>query len=181
MKFYTSDIHADHFNVIKLSHRPFNSIEELQSVIITNWNNKVSDGDDVYILGDSCFKAKTLRDMLPKLNGVKHLLRGNHDYKEINKLEILSKVPENKKEFKNVFFHGDLHSINDDGRHVVLCHYPIHEWHNSLRGSIHLHGHCHGNIGLNFKENAYEVGVDARNYEPVTLDEILNWEFSRYR
>jgi len=176
MKFYTSDIHADHRNVLTLSCRPFKDIEEFQSVFISNWNRKVSAGDDVYILGDSAFKATTIREMLPKLNGNKHILRGNHDYDEINKLEKLSKLPENKKEFSNVWFHGDLHTVTDDGKLIVLCHYPIYEWHCSLRGSLHLHGHCHSNIGLSYKTNAYEVGVDARNYEPVTLHEILNWK-----
>ena len=175
MKYYTADLHLDHKRVIELSKRPFKDLEEQQSALISNWNAKVEAGDDVYILGDSCFKATTLRWVLPKLNGNKHILRGNHDYDELRKLEKLASQPENKKEFSNVWFHGDLHTLKDDGQYIVLCHYPIHEWHKALRGSIHLHGHTHGDIGRNFKENAYEVGVDARNYEPVTLNEILNW------
>ena len=176
MKFYTADLHLDHRNVIKLSKRPFNDIDELQSAIIRNWNAKVSEGDDVYILGDSAFKATTLRYILPKLNGTKHILRGNHDYKEINKLERLAAEPQNKKEFKNVHFHGDIHSVSDDGQHIVLCHYPIYEWHKYQRGSLHYHGHCHHNIGRSFKDRAYDVGVDGWNFTPVTTQEILSYK-----
>ena len=176
MKYYTSDLHLDHKRVLELSKRPFSSIDEMQTVLIANWNAKVSAGDDVYILGDSAFKATTLRWILPVLNGNKHIIRGNHDYDEVRKIEKLANEPENKREFKNVWFHGDLHNVNDGDHYVMMCHYPMEEWHKSQKGSIHLHGHCHGNKGLNFKENAYEVGVDARNYEPVTLEEILNWK-----
>jgi calcineurin-like phosphoesterase family protein len=75
----------------------------------------------------------------------------------------------------NVTYHRDILNIKDNGRKVVLCHYPIHEWDGYYNGAIHIHGHTHSNIGVSFREGAYDAGVDARNFEPVTLDEMINW------
>lgn len=53
MNFYTSDLHLGHANVIKFDNRPFANIDEMDQRIITRWNERVSDDDTVYILGDA--------------------------------------------------------------------------------------------------------------------------------
>lgn len=52
MIYYTADLHFGHANIIKLCHRPFASIEEMDEKLIEKWNNKVKNGDTVYIVGD---------------------------------------------------------------------------------------------------------------------------------
>ena len=171
MKFYTADTHWDHANIIKLCNRPFKSIQEMQEVMINNWNARVGVSDDVYILGDFSFGATIFYEYATKLNGVKHFIVGNHDHEAYKKAQVMTS---NTKGIKNIFFHGDIWSVKDDNVRVVLCHYPIYEWEGSFKGAIHFHGHCHGNIGKSFKTNAYDVGVDVWNFTPVTLKEILN-------
>ena len=52
MKYYTSDLHFGHKNIIKYEDRPFSSIEEMDEALIDKWNKKVKKNDEVYILGD---------------------------------------------------------------------------------------------------------------------------------
>jgi hypothetical protein len=52
---FTGDWHLSHKNVLKLSNRPFETIEEHDEAIINNFNKFVKSEDDVYILGDISF------------------------------------------------------------------------------------------------------------------------------
>ena len=52
MNYFISDLHLGHKNVLKFDNRPFINIEEHDKTIIDNWNSKVNDKDDVYVLGD---------------------------------------------------------------------------------------------------------------------------------
>ena len=52
MNYFISDLHLGHKNVLKFDNRPFINIEEHDKTIIDNWNSKVNDNDDVYVLGD---------------------------------------------------------------------------------------------------------------------------------
>ena len=82
--FMTSDLqlHFSHNNILKYcpDSRPFSSIEEMDEKIVENWNNKVTEHDFVYILGDISFgKPSYTCEILKRLNGKKYLIMGNHD------------------------------------------------------------------------------------------------------
>ena len=57
MIYYTSDLHFGHRNVLKFDNRPFANVDEMDLVLIENWNNRVQPDDTVYILGDFCYKS----------------------------------------------------------------------------------------------------------------------------
>ena len=40
--FFTSDTHFGHANIIRLCNRPFQNVEEMNEVLIENWNKVVS-------------------------------------------------------------------------------------------------------------------------------------------
>lgn len=42
VKFYISDLHLGHDNIIRFDNRPFGSVEEMTEEIIDNWNSVVS-------------------------------------------------------------------------------------------------------------------------------------------
>ena len=78
MKYYTSDLHFGHNNIIKYENRPFNSVDEMDEYLIYKWNNKVKKGDEVYIIGDFGFcKGERANELLDRLNGRKYLIKGN--------------------------------------------------------------------------------------------------------
>ena len=81
MKYYISDLHLFHENAIKFEHRPFESVQEMHEVILKNWNDRVMNGDFVYLLGDMSLRGKNedLIAFVARLKGRKVLIRGNHD------------------------------------------------------------------------------------------------------
>lgn len=171
MNFYTSDLHLFHNNIIRLCNRPYNNIDEMHEDIIKKWNAKVKPTDQVYILGDLSFTCKNIKDLyniLKRLNGQKHLIKGNHDYRWLSDLSKFT----NENMFVSV---SDYKTIKDNGNHVVLFHYPIEDWEGRYHGAIHLYGHIHNSNNISTSlENRYNVGVDVNNFEPKSLDELIN-------
>ncbi|MDO5358956.1 MAG: hypothetical protein Q4E80_06235 [Slackia faecicanis] len=55
--YYISDTHFGHANIIRLSNRPFLDIAEMNAELIARWNAKVTDDDDVYMLGDFAYRS----------------------------------------------------------------------------------------------------------------------------
>ena len=43
MIYYISDLHFGHLRCIEMDKRPFSSIEEMDRILIENWNNKVNE------------------------------------------------------------------------------------------------------------------------------------------
>ena len=169
MIYYTSDQHFCHNNIIKLCNRHFNNILDMDFQLESLWNRKVRPEDTVYILGDLFFKQGNIEDVksiLNHLHSKKILIKGNHDnfLNQINWRDYFDKV-------------CDYLKIKYNGRDVILCHYPIEEWDGFFRGSYHLYGHVHNNDnGLRKFKRRYNVGVDVNDFEPKTLDELINKE-----
>ena len=171
MIYYTSDLHLNHKNIIRLCNRPFQSVEEMNDTLVRNWNNKVKPTDEVYFLGDFCWGKDTANDRyeivkyLNRLNGRKYFITGNHDY-NFGKRQSVDGYCEWVRNYAE---------IRDNGRNVVLFHYPIEDWDGKYRGSYHLFGHIHNNTPeLNTKiPNRFNVCVDVNDFEPKTLDELI--------
>lgn len=78
-KFYISDLHLGHKNILAFDNRPFFNLKEMTETIISNWNSVVGKNDSVYVLGDMFWNNSEIPIVLPKLNGTKYLIKGNHD------------------------------------------------------------------------------------------------------
>ena len=57
MIYLTSDLHLYHKSFI-YEPRGFHSAEEMNAAIEKNWNELITDEDDVYVLGDIIFKGE---------------------------------------------------------------------------------------------------------------------------
>ena len=79
MVYFTSDLHLGHSNIISLCNRPFANIEEMDKVLIENWNRKVKKNDTVYVMGDIVWDKKKVAYYMEQLTGRKTLVIGNHD------------------------------------------------------------------------------------------------------
>lgn len=178
-KLYISDWHYGHANVLGFDNRPFVNVEQMNEELIRRWNNAVSDGDLVYILGDMFWcSPKQATPIMEQLNGQKILVKGNHDRWHDSK-------------FDKLFVKIDEYiETEDNGRKVVLCHYPIPCFKNHFYGWVHLYGHVHNSFEWNMMEhqrflmeelydrqcNMINVGamMPWMDYTPRTLDEIEN-------
>ena len=157
-----SDTHFGHENSLKWTDnegnklRPFNTVEELNNTMITNWNNIVNEQDHVYHLGDVVINKKYL-ELVKQLKGHKRICLGNHDCYS-NKL------------YYEVGF-KELYGVRVfPGLKCILSHIPIHpeclkeDW-------INVAGHTHSN---NLNDRRYiNVSVEQINYTPVLLEDIL--------
>ena len=124
MIYFTADLHFGHGKIIKYCKRPFKCADEMNEILINQWNHVVKPTDTVYVLGD--FAMGDPRPYLERLYGDIYLIPGDHDkVRKWPKDQVLSKIH---------FYRA---------QHVVLCHYPILAWPRSHYGSWHLHGHCH--------------------------------------
>lgn len=177
--FFTSDLHLGHKNVITSCGRNFTDVEEMNAVLIGNWNRKVTQEDEVYILGDFSYRSGVhVGTYLEQLNGQKHLLIGNHDIKWLKNVEDPSVY------FESV---AQMGTINMENKLITLTHYPMLEWNRSRYArdqetstSWLIHGHIHNNRDTATFEYirehlpcALNAGADVNNYEPVTFEELL--------
>ena len=168
MNYYTADLHFGHENVIKFDNRPFADTNEMDRILIENWNFRVRKEDNVYIVGDFCYRSdRSAAYYLKKLNGHKFLIIGNHE-KAILEDEEASAYFEEKD--KMMF-------VKEGSERLVLCHFPLAEWNGYYRGAWHIYGHIHNRTEETFlfmrtKERALNAGCMINNYMPVTFEEL---------
>jgi calcineurin-like phosphoesterase family protein len=156
--FFTADTHWGDHRVLNIGKRPFGSVAEMDTALVERWNSVVAPEDTVWHLGDVARRLDGLAERLAALNGTKHLIRGNNDPAGIAEVPRWASV-------------ADYAELEEDGRKLVLCHYPFRSWNGQGRGSIDLHGHSHGR--LKPMPRQFDVGVDPRDWRPVTLAELL--------
>ena len=163
MIWFTSDTHFGHANIIKYSDRPFADIQEMDETLIANWNERVKPDDTVWHLGDVSFhnSART-RAIIDRLNGTKCLVLGNHDHRASKMLELgFDMVDE-----KTAVVHRNI------PKPLYLSHRP--QYREDVRW-IQLCGHVHNQWATKRYTNGLiiiNVGVDVRDYAPVSIEEI---------
>ena len=176
MNYYFSDMHFGHNNIIRFDGRPFTDTEQMREAIINNWNERVKDEDTVYVLGDAFFKGEAASiEIMERLNGHKHLIRGNHD-RVRGKLSLHWDAI------------NDYDEIKDGEYQVVLSHYPMMFYNRQHYGAVMLYGHVHNSREWKFvekwKRELWDEGIPATiinvgcmmeyvNYRPCTLEELL--------
>ena len=80
MIYYIADMHFGHTNVIRFDNRPFADTEQMDEVLIQNWNERVTADDTVYVLGDAFWKNEenSIRQPFYALLGASATLAGEH-------------------------------------------------------------------------------------------------------
>lgn len=168
MTYFTSDQHFGHANIIRFCDRPFTTVDEMDRAMLTKWNERVTDADDVWILGDLFFRSARVKTILEQLKGRKHLILGNHDSSWISRLE-------RSKYFVSV---AEIY-IGKIGEHqVTMCHYPMLSWPQD-RDSYMIYGHIHNHVNADYwpliqkRERMLNAGVEVNGFAPVTFDELV--------
>lgn len=168
---FTSDLHIGHANIIKYCNRPFTSVDEMNETLLKNWNNKVKPGDNVYCVGDIALcRPEQAVEWLRQANGNKFLVEGNHDRGCLKDRAFrecfiwISPLREIKIPDPDVKDYGE--------QRITLCHYSMNVWNKSHHGAWQLFGHSHGTLPENPTSRSMDVGVDARNYAPISYQEV---------
>jgi calcineurin-like phosphoesterase family protein/2'-5' RNA ligase len=159
--FVISDLHLGHANIIRYCSRPFphDAVDEMDRVLIKNWNYTVKPGQRIFHIGDLCYGpyAKNPSEYLQRLNGAISLIRGNHD--EGVKTAV-------RKE-----------TLVHQGIPFLLVHDPD-DVAETFSGWV-IHGHHHNNDlehypFINFEERRVNVCAEVVRYQPVSLSDLCN-------
>ena len=159
MIYFIADTHFSEENIRLYENRPFESVAEMNDVLVQHWNARVNSNDEVYVLGD--FGADGQEALiLEQLNGRKFLVKGNHDvranqyyrdcgFEEVYDCPILIKG----------FW--------------ILSHEPLYV--NTNMPYANLFGHVHNSpIFRTYSSQHYCVSVERINYTPISFDEIAS-------
>lgn len=158
--FFISDTHFSHSNICKFINydgskvRPWDDVQEMDEMLIKNWNNIIRPDDKIYHLGDVCMTKKALDSVMPRLMGKKRLIRGNHD---------LCSTKDYLKYFDEIY---GVRVLDD----LVLSHIPLNTECITQRYGVNVHGHLHNNV---IKNGLYfNVSVERINYIPIAYEDL---------
>ena len=155
-----SDPHFDSQNIIRNCHRPFASVDEMNAVIIRNYNLTVNKQDICYWLGDVMYDASKEKvfKILSRMRGRKYLIMGNHDRNHSETWWLSCG-------FDKVF----AHPIYDAEHYILLSHEPLPEF--GLNPPIvNYHGHIHNqDYDLPDHDQCINVCLEKTDYKPVPL------------
>ena len=165
MIYYIADMHFGHKNAIRFDHRPFPDTDYMDEYMIQSWNGRVTEDDTVYVLGDAFWKNEENNvKILQRLNGHKHLIKGNHD-------RVQGRLRFHWESIR------DYAEINDNDRLVILSHFPIPFYKNQHYGSIMLYGHVHitkeWKVLERWKQELRDKGIPCRMFNVGCMTEYI--------
>ena len=162
--FFTADLHFGHNNVINFKNtdgtkaRDFATVQDMEDAMVQMHNEIVKPTDKVYMLGDIAFNQRGL-DKVKQMNGIKILVKGNHDQLKLNKYVDV---------FKDV---RGCHVMNG----LVFTHIPIHI--DQLgRFGCNVHGHLHMNRvmqGDKIDPRFLCVSVEHTALKPIEFEDMV--------
>lgn len=180
-RWYCSDHHLWHKNILEYGKRPFANLKEMHEALVDYHNARVKPQDHVSFVGDVTLwrGGKLERERfiteIRKYNGHKRLFLGNHDHWPA-------------KVYLDAGFEK-LYATWKSQEDFITSHVPLHP--RSLgSATANVHGHIHQNPVYEpvvfeawKKDNGkvvparvvpyINVSLEAINYTPIHLDEIL--------
>ena len=157
-KWFISDTHFSHANIIRYARRPFQSVNEMDERLIENWNGHIAPQDTVFFLGDfGLGTTDFLTSLCARLYGNKICIRGNHDGTPAKMHKIgFTLVLES--------------AFIKIGRHQVeLVHIPSHP----TLSHFQLHGHVHEKRPNKLVDRQLNLSVEVWDYKPVSEKTIV--------
>lgn len=171
--FFWSDTHFGHqclgWENPLWKRRGYETLEEHDVDLIYRWNEKITNEDVVFHLGDFLLGPngkERFQSYIKRLNfKTLYLMPGNHPSGvKQNALERvdLQRDVQYLPNYVEVLVKRPNFQLS-----LVLSHFPIVSWNHQAKGSVHLHGHCHGSLEQNpafkvyYRGKVKDVGVEC--------------------
>jgi calcineurin-like phosphoesterase family protein len=161
-----SDMHLDHKNIIKYCGRPFVGVNEMNNLLVRNWNTTIQDRDKVYYLGDLAYGSgsRTTEYWMRQLKGRLIFISGNHE----NKMKGTERY----------------HILDYKGEKFLLVHSPNNlpiKWNGWI-----IHGHKHNNDlkgypFINGERKTINVSAEVLNYKPLNMERLLSLNYKKIK
>lgn len=180
-RYWTADWHLGHSNILNYCNRPFRDVEHMNERIIAEANMRAREDDNLIHVGDFVIRGvqkgiEGLRlkwnDYAKQINSNLVLLEGNHDKQNKTKTigrDLISWVSH----FRVFVSHYPTNSVTHDPELI--------DW---VYGNCDFAvcGHVHDNWSHRWMSVSHgkppflniNVGVDVRNYRPMSDDELTN-------
>jgi len=159
---FIADLHLSHQNMA--TRRGFSTIEEHDEHIIAKWNSVVNKRDVTYILGDVTMEKSAPYPLLDHLNGIKHIVLGNHDRRQ---------------DTKKLFDYAESVAGMIQYKGIMLTHAPIHPMELEYRFNKNIHGHIHDKVVMKMldgweipDERYFCVSCEQVDYLPKSLKDL---------
>jgi calcineurin-like phosphoesterase family protein len=159
---FIADLHLSHANMA--TRRGFSTIEEHDEHIIAKWNSVVNKRDVTYILGDVTMEKSSPYPLLDRLNGIKHIVLGNHDRRQ---------------DTKKLFEYAESVAGMIQYKGIMLTHAPIHPMELEYRFNKNIHGHIHDKVVMKMldgweipDERYFCVSCEQVDYLPKSLKDL---------
>lgn len=146
-KYFISDPHFGHKNILRFERTQFSTIEEHDDFIVNMVNEVVGETDELYILGD-VGNLDTARRI--KCRCI--LVMGNHDNQTVARYKSF---------FAEVYSHPIYLKDN-----IVLSHIPI----PVISNVLNVHGHLHGSRLDSV--NHLNLSANMIGYKPISEDQL---------
>ncbi len=152
-QFVIADLHFGHKGICEFVNydgtktRPWDTPEDMDEALVSNWNSVVGEFDRVYVLGDVAINNKAIKT-IGRCNGKKVLVKGNHDI-----FKLKDYLP----------YFEDIRAYKVDPKEgYIMSHIPIHP--DCIgRFRLNIHGHLHANT---VKETVDEFQPLPGLYDP---------------
>jgi calcineurin-like phosphoesterase family protein len=182
MRWFSSDHHFDHANIIDYANRPFRDVNHMNETMVARWNKVVHPSDEVYVIGDFAMgKLEHSITYAERLVGNKFLIPGNHDRCWGGHGKSERWLPTYEAVGFTVLSSNYIMEIG--GQPIELCHFPFTgdsrgtDRFSGNRpddiGQFLLHGHIH--TGWQTRDRQMNVGVDVWDFYPVSEDQVTEW------
>jgi calcineurin-like phosphoesterase family protein len=159
---FIADLHLGHANMAK--RRGFSTVEEHDEHVIAKWNSVVHKRDVTYILGDITMEKSAPYPLLDRLNGIKHIVLGNHDRRQ---------------DTKKLFDYAESVAGMIQYKGIMLTHAPIHPMELEYRFNKNIHGHIHDKVVMKMldgwevvDERYFCVSCEQVDYLPKSLKDL---------
>lgn len=158
--FFIADLHFGDEKIIRYEGRPFASAEEMDRLLILNWNRTVAREDTVFVLGDfSSHGEERDEELLEKLSGRKILIMGNHDRHR------------RAGEWRGLGFAECVEWPVVYREFFILSHEPVYL--NANMPYANLYGHVHNNPSYrDVSGQSFCVSAERIDYTPLSFEEI---------
>ena len=184
MDWFTADLHLDHENIIRLCNRPFRSVGQMNAVLIDNINATVGEDDRLFILGDIA-RRDIGRHMSQIVCRNVYFIIGNHDpYHRTKGYDGIDRDLYNHFHAVDKAMMISSRLTHDAGVvdcEIYLHHYACLAWPKSFHGSWHLYGHTHAKLRDNPLAFSMDVGVDAHDFKPLSIEQVAKFMRDRKR
>ncbi len=162
--FVTSDTFFGRSNIIEIANRPFANVEEMNKVLIENWNSVVGENDLVYHLGNFAWTPAIADEVLKELNGDIKFILGEYDASIQEVYEYYEGIDIIENEI-----------VKDYENKIVLCHWPLEAWPGKDNGIYHFHGNSLKDLKTDLtKMKRVNVCCDNWNYVPQQIKVLFD-------